>query len=130
MFITINFLQALGPWPVMVQLTPHHCQRETDLNNIGLKVLDVNKNMIINWVDTPTSNSAYGFHEVQYPSGWVPDFKISVWRTIHDFHVLRFIFKIIYAMKCFHRNYFFPLITAALTTVLWSLTYTTTRYRT
>ena len=33
-------------------------------------------------------------------------------------------------MKCFHRNYFFPLIASALTTVLWSPTYTTTRYRT
>ena len=33
-------------------------------------------------------------------------------------------------MKCFHRNYFFPLIASPLTTVLWSLTYTTTRYRT
>ena len=47
-----------------------------------------------------------------------------------DFHVLEFIFKIIYEMKCFHRNYFFPLIASALTTVLWSLTYTTSRYRT
>ena len=56
--------------------------------------------------------------------------KISVWRTIHDFHVLRFIFKIVYKMRCFHRNYFFPLIASALTIVLWSLTYTTTRYRT
>ena len=50
--------------------------------------------------------------------------KISVWRTIHDFHVQRFIFKIIYEIKCFHRNYFFPLIASALTTVLCSLTYT------
>ena len=33
-------------------------------------------------------------------------------------------------MKCFHKNYFFPLIASALTTVLWSLTYTTTRNRT
>ena len=56
--------------------------------------------------------------------------QISVWRTIHDFHVLRFIFKIIYEMKCFHRNYFFPLIASALTTVLWSLMYTTSCFRT
>ena len=56
--------------------------------------------------------------------------KISVWRTIHDFHVLRFIFKIIFKMKYFHRNYFFLLIASALPTVLWSLMYTTTRYRT
>ena len=56
--------------------------------------------------------------------------KISVRRTIHDFHVLRFIFKIIFEMKYFHRNYFFLLIGSALTTVLWSLTYTTTRHRT
>ena len=33
-------------------------------------------------------------------------------------------------MKYFHRNYVFLLIASALTTVLWSLTYTTTRYRT
>ena len=33
-------------------------------------------------------------------------------------------------MKYFHRNYFFLLIASALTKVLWSLTYTTTRYRT
>ena len=52
--------------------------------------------------------------------------KISVWRNIHDFHVLRFIFKIIYEMKCFHRNYVFLLIASALTTVVCSLTYTTT----
>ena len=33
-------------------------------------------------------------------------------------------------MKYFHRNYFFLLTASALTTVLWSLTYTTSRYRT
>ena len=33
-------------------------------------------------------------------------------------------------MKYFHRNYFFPLIASDLTTVLWPLMYTTTRYRT
>ena len=33
-------------------------------------------------------------------------------------------------MKCFHRNYFFLLTASALTTVLWPLTYTTSRYRT
>ena len=33
-------------------------------------------------------------------------------------------------MKRFHRNYFFPLIASALTTVLWSLSYTTSRFRT
>ena len=33
-------------------------------------------------------------------------------------------------MKYFHRNYFFLLIASALTTVLWSLTYTTSRFRT
>ena len=33
-------------------------------------------------------------------------------------------------MKYFHRNYFFQLIASALTTVLWSLTYTTSRFRT
>ena len=33
-------------------------------------------------------------------------------------------------MKYFHRNYFFQLFASALTTVLWSLTYTTIRYRT
>ena len=33
-------------------------------------------------------------------------------------------------MKCFHRNYFFVHTASALTTVLWSLTYTTSRYRT
>ena len=55
---------------------------------------------------------------------------ISVWRTIHDFHTLRFIFKIIYETKCFHRNYVFLLIASALTTGLWSLTYTTSRFRT
>ena len=49
--------------------------------------------------------------------------KISVWRTIHDFHVLRLIFKIIYELKCFHRNYFFPLIASALTTVPVSYTH-------
>ena len=31
-----------------------------------------------------------------------PLLKISVWRTIHDFDVLRFIFKIIFEMKYFH----------------------------
>ena len=36
--------------------------------------------------------------------------KILVWRTIHDFHVLRFIFKIIFEMKYLHRNYFFLLL--------------------
>ena len=56
--------------------------------------------------------------------------KISVWRTIHDFHILRFIFKIIFNMKYYHRNYFFLVTASALTTVLWSLTYTTSRYRT
>ena len=40
--------------------------------------------------------------------------KISVWRTIQDFHVLRFIFKIIFEMKYFHRNYFFLLNASAL----------------
>ena len=30
--------------------------------------------------------------------------KVSVWRTIHDFHVLRCTFKIIFDMKYFHRN--------------------------
>ena len=30
-----------------------------------------------------------------------------VWRTIHDFHVIRFTFKIIFEMKYFYRNYFF-----------------------
>ena len=33
-------------------------------------------------------------------------------------------------MKYYHRNYFFPLIASDLTTVLWSLMYSTTRYRT
>ena len=33
-------------------------------------------------------------------------------------------------MKYFHRKYFFLLTASALTTVLWSLTYTTSRYRT
>ena len=33
-------------------------------------------------------------------------------------------------MKYFHRNYFFLLIASFLTTVLWSLTYTTSRFRT
>ena len=33
-------------------------------------------------------------------------------------------------MKYFHRNYFLLLIASALTTVLWSLTYTTSRFRT
>ena len=33
-------------------------------------------------------------------------------------------------MKYYHRNYFFLLTASALTTVLWSLTYTTSRYRT
>ena len=33
-------------------------------------------------------------------------------------------------MKYFHRNYVFLLIASALTTVLWSLTYTTSRFRT
>ena len=55
-------------------------------------------------------------------------FEISVWRTIHDFHVLRFIFKIIFEMKYFHRNYVFLLIASALTTVLRSLTYTCLLY--
>ena len=32
-------------------------------------------------------------------------------------------------MKYYHRNYFFLLTASALTTVLWSLTYTTSRYR-
>ena len=32
-------------------------------------------------------------------------------------------------MKYFLRNYFFLLTASALTTVLWSLTYTTSRYR-
>ena len=43
--------------------------------------------------------------------------KISVWRTIHDFDFLRFIFKIIFEMKYFHRNYVFLVIASALTTV-------------
>ena len=33
-------------------------------------------------------------------------------------------------MKYYHRNYFILLTASALTTVLWSLTYTTSRYRT
>ena len=33
-------------------------------------------------------------------------------------------------MKYFHRNYFFLLIASALTTVLWSLTYTISSYTT
>ena len=33
-------------------------------------------------------------------------------------------------MKYFHRNYVFLLIASVLTTVLWSLTYTTSRFRT
>ena len=43
--------------------------------------------------------------------------KISVWNTIHDFHVLRFIFKIIFEMKYFNINYFFLLTALALTDV-------------
>ena len=39
-------------------------------------------------------------------------------------------FKIIFKMKYFYINYFFLLTASALTTVPWSLTYTTSRYRT
>ena len=53
------------------------------------------------------------------------DIKISVWRTIHDFHVLRSIFKIIFEMKYFHRNYFFLLIASALTLSLIHISVTT-----
>ena len=60
------------------------------------------------------NSSTYGFREKNHCTQVLYK-KISVWRTIPDFHVLRFIFKIIFEMKYFNRNYFFLLIASALT---------------
>ena len=60
-------------------------------------------------------------------------FSVAVSYTHLDVYkrqVLRFTFKSFYEMKYFYRNYFFLLTASALTTVLWSQTYTTSRYRT
>ena len=48
----------------------------------------------------------------------------------HDYSALYFSLKIIFEMEYYHRKYFFLLTASALTTVLWSLTYTTSHFRT